>query len=566
MSENFQSGYHPDADQIGAFVERALPAHEREQMLDHLAGCGECRAIVALSLPEAEEPAKPLPAITRRPWWVGWSLAWPAAVAIAALSFIVLYVHHAAIAPATPGASQVAGSHPPAAPMPRVEARAAVAGKSVHGSAATASGGDTALSVSHAGSVAGKKSEIQLNDKPVDSAVLTGRDAAELMKMMPAPPPVPTASSGATGGFVAAPGGSAAGYGSGNGYGPGTAANPSARAHAGADGLIPARPAPAPMLPAQSASSTPESPSQVVSSQSVTVISGQDAEVPVDNSEVSATLNNELVTQFERPLPSRLPVLSMVARGALMVAIDTRNALWVSKDVGKHWTAIRAKWPGRAVKASLVEFAATGPTASDRNVGYLAGDLKSLAAGLAGKPTEPRNLQSPSLRVPQGPSITGTVTDQTGAVIPGASVTVIDTLTGDRRDSATDTAGRYVVVGLAPGTYQVEVHAKGFAMSTLASVAVAASDQSVANLTLTISSASQSVTVISESSPLSTETVDVTADEKLAQTPAADVSAARKKKARQATVAQSPSPALFEITTDAGDKWTSADGVIWTRR
>ena len=74
------------------------------------------------------------------------------------------------------------------------------------------------------------------------------------------------------------------------------------------------------------------------------------------------------------------------------------------------------------------------------------------------------------------------------------------------------------------------------------------------------------MTVISESSPLSTETVDVTADEKLAQTPAADVSAARKKKARQATVAQSPSPALFEITTDAGDKWTSADGVTWTHR
>jgi hypothetical protein len=296
------------------------------------------------------------------------------------------------------------------------------------------------------------------------------------------------------------------------------------------------------------------------------VISGQDAEVPVDNAQVSATLNNELVNQPRHPLPSRLPVLSMVARGALMVAIDTRNAVWVSKDVGKHWTAIRAKWPGRAVKASLVEFAATGPTASDRNVGYLAGDLKSLAAGLAGKPTEPRNLQSPSLRVPQGPSITGTVTDQTGAVIPGASVTVIDTLTGERRDTATDTAGRYVVVGLAPGTYQVEVHAKGFARTTLASVVVAASGQSVANLTLTISSASQSVTVISESSPLSTETVDVTADEKLAQTPAADVSAARKKKATQATVAQSPSPALFEITTDAGDKWTSADGVTWTHR
>ena len=29
MSEILQSGLHPDADQLSAFVERALPAHER---------------------------------------------------------------------------------------------------------------------------------------------------------------------------------------------------------------------------------------------------------------------------------------------------------------------------------------------------------------------------------------------------------------------------------------------------------------------------------------------------------------------------------------------------------
>ena len=52
MSETLQSGRHPDADQISAFVESALPAYEREQVLDHLAVCTECRAIVALSLPE----------------------------------------------------------------------------------------------------------------------------------------------------------------------------------------------------------------------------------------------------------------------------------------------------------------------------------------------------------------------------------------------------------------------------------------------------------------------------------------------------------------------------------
>src|ERR1700728_3108927 len=97
MSEPLQFGYHPDADQISAFVEQALPAHERERMLDHLAMCPDCRAIVAISLPEIEEPAHPVRA-ARKPWWTSWTLAWPVAGALAAVVFFVAY-HQRAIAP-----------------------------------------------------------------------------------------------------------------------------------------------------------------------------------------------------------------------------------------------------------------------------------------------------------------------------------------------------------------------------------------------------------------------------------------------------------------------------------
>ena len=51
MSDLTQFGQHPDADQLTAFVEHALPPHEREQTLAHLATCEHCRAVVALSLP-----------------------------------------------------------------------------------------------------------------------------------------------------------------------------------------------------------------------------------------------------------------------------------------------------------------------------------------------------------------------------------------------------------------------------------------------------------------------------------------------------------------------------------
>src|SRR5579863_4245971 len=58
--------------------------------------------------------------------------------------------------------------------------------------------------------------------------------------------------------------------------------------------------------------------------------------------------------------------------------------------------------------------------------------------------------------------ILGTVTDQTGAVLPGATVSVIDTQRGVARTLTTDAAGEYNAPNLIPGTYTIRVEAKGF--------------------------------------------------------------------------------------------------------
>jgi hypothetical protein len=58
--------------------------------------------------------------------------------------------------------------------------------------------------------------------------------------------------------------------------------------------------------------------------------------------------------------------------------------------------------------------------------------------------------------------ILGTVTDQSGAVMAGATVTVIDTQRGVTRTLTTDPAGEYNAPTLIPGTYTVRVEAKGF--------------------------------------------------------------------------------------------------------
>ncbi|PYT21184.1 MAG: hypothetical protein DMG57_39440, partial [Acidobacteria bacterium] len=60
-------------------------------------------------------------------------------------------------------------------------------------------------------------------------------------------------------------------------------------------------------------------------------------------------------------------------------------------------------------------------------------------------------------------SITGAVTDQSGAVIPGASVSVTNAGTGIERTVTTSTGGLFNVPNLDVGSYRVTVIATGFA-------------------------------------------------------------------------------------------------------
>src|SRR2546423_12797893 len=61
-------------------------------------------------------------------------------------------------------------------------------------------------------------------------------------------------------------------------------------------------------------------------------------------------------------------------------------------------------------------------------------------------------------------SIAGRVTDETGALIVGAQVTVVLTTTNAARTVTTDEEGRYRFVELAPGTYAIKVASPGFAV------------------------------------------------------------------------------------------------------
>ena len=102
-------------------------------------------------------------------------------------------------------------------------------------------------------------------------------------------------------------------------------------------------------------------------------------------------------------------------------------------------------------------------------------------------------------------SIEGTVTDPTGSVVAGATVTATDTLTGVKTTATTTGAGRYVISLLQPDSYDVTVTAPSFSTLTQQHVVVAALADVALNPRLALGTATETVTVTDAPSALQTE-------------------------------------------------------------
>src|SRR5262249_57050508 len=57
----------------------------------------------------------------------------------------------------------------------------------------------------------------------------------------------------------------------------------------------------------------------------------------------------------------------------------------------------------------------------------------------------------------------GTITDQNGAVILGATITATSKATGAERGVTSDSSGYYRIAGLSPGVYKIKIENRGFA-------------------------------------------------------------------------------------------------------
>jgi hypothetical protein len=95
-------------------------------------------------------------------------------------------------------------------------------------------------------------------------------------------------------------------------------------------------------------------------------------------------------------------------------------------------------------------------------------------------------------------SVTGVLTDQTGAVIPGAKVTLTDQDKGYSFNATSEINGRYLFRSVPPGFYSVTATVPGFEKTVRTGIHVDVNQNATANMSLKVSSASQTVEVKSQ--------------------------------------------------------------------
>jgi Carboxypeptidase regulatory-like domain len=580
MSEVLQTGQHPDADQLSAFAELALPAHEHAEVLAHMTGCATCREVAMLALPPMEDAAAVHIVEVRRPWFSGWRLVWPAMALVGAMLVVVVYRHEARPNGGAPG--QEVAEVREAAPLPPPSAAPAVEAAKEQAKVSGAERQAPAVVGGMAAKVPAAVPPKVANQKDLAALPMEGRNF-QMLQQGPAgqqqgylapqqqgpsgqqiAPAVALGQGYAVGGPMPQPkpapmmAGSAAGSGVGSGAPPALHMNAVPPPPAAAPMAIPA-----PATPARQQMAVTVDGAQLAvdpnQNASTTVITGaamdalsDDAEVLKGATAVNGTTLRSLRGSLRGPLPSKLAALSVVAQGRRVVAIDTAHALFVSEDGGTQWKEVKARWKGQAVSVELVRagasvVAAATPAATTVNLGR--GIAGAPTSGKGGGAAGAESISTASDEVVGGAAVSGVVTDPSGAVIPGASVKVTNGATGAAISTATDRAGRYVVSGLAPGTYRMDVAMRGF--ETLqTSVGLTASQRVVSNLRLTVGAQSETVTVTNAAPQIETEQATL----------GALVGGKTEAKAKKVA------PPVFAITTEKGERWVSADGESWVKQ
>ena len=114
-----------------------------------------------------------------------------------------------------------------------------------------------------------------------------------------------------------------------------------------------------------------------------------------------------------------------------------------------------------------------------------------------------------SARAQSTATLQGTVTDQSGAVVPNAKITITNEGTGLQRSANTDAAGNYSVPFLPAGNYQVDVQAQGLQRQKVTHVTLDVARTVAQNFKLNPAAVEQEVTITAEAPLVDTGTMTV---------------------------------------------------------
>ncbi len=330
MSQLLQPGQHLDPDQLNAFVEHALPEHERLATLAHISECSHCRQIVFLSQ-QTQQPITPLAQPT--PSWKRWFNSAPAftvasASLACALIAVSLHLHHIAQSPANSTKAALT-STPPLVTEQIVEPN--------QESRQMAAPPQDALAKPH--------------PQPVSPAPLFSTHAAKANRQATdsqsaAKPPAPQINGVSFGSAV------------------GSANANSAPLASQQQPIAPHTPAlaPAPSTKAldqtASASTLALLPTQQRSTNETVEVESSSPQIQTTaktTGSLFALRTNVNAKRFAvAPLPSNLATATTISNGHQTLAADTAGALFLSLDAGHHWAPVDQQWIGKAIQLSLV--------------------------------------------------------------------------------------------------------------------------------------------------------------------------------------------------------------------
>jgi hypothetical protein len=407
MTANPQFGPHPDAEQLSAFTEHALPEPERNRVLSHLAACGRCRQIIALAVNADEQAASyalvaaaaapsagPSPKkLPPNPWWSRWRFVWiPAAVAAAfTATWVSIDLHRAeqagarielakqiapdAVRPAAPSPSEQRETTTPAPAQNR--AQRAASQPHIEEERQQSTGKSSAKPQPRFDSMAVTNGAVALK-------AFTGRDTSQLALPQPpaAPPPAPSTvtETVTVNSDRPAPETVTAQQFISVQPGPVQSFAPSAKAGTAHLATFAPRPAASPAAAEQQTESRKklaELNHEIDTAESDGHLSTESGNLQRENAGISQSISGGSAagysdTPSSRPaatfgpiqgfsnaaglaavplrLPSGLAVTSIASIGKLLIAIDKTGAVFLTQNSGVTWQPVAHQWTGRAVR------------------------------------------------------------------------------------------------------------------------------------------------------------------------------------------------------------------------